>query len=84
MCKCNMCGHEVPEHEEAKFKYQFGYFSKRDLDSLWLVLCPECLDKLADKLIRECKINPVEEYEPPFQEYGFQCLFVNNEILPLG
>jgi|GEM_PF-6030478 hypothetical protein len=34
MCKCNMCGHEVPEHEEAKFKYQFGYFSKRDLDSL--------------------------------------------------
>jgi hypothetical protein len=34
MCKCNCCGREVPEHEEATFQYQYGYFTIRDLDML--------------------------------------------------
>ena len=82
MCKCNMCGHEVPAHEESIFQYKFGYFSKRDLDTLRLILCPICLDKLTDKLIEDCKINPVKEYESPVSERGIKMLYINDHIIP--
>ena len=61
MNKCNMCGRTIPEHEKASIQYKYGYFSERDGDTLSLVLCSECLEKLTLKLINICKINPVRE-----------------------
>lgn len=62
MNRCNCCGLEVPEHIIAIIEYQYGYFSKRDGDILNLKLCPECLERLTQKLIGICKVNPVREW----------------------
>ena len=59
---CNYCGNEFSTYKIEKFKYVYGYYSKRDLDMLDLKICVECLDKLTDKLINECKVNPVLEW----------------------
>lgn len=61
---CNCCGREIPKHEEATLQYEYGYFShNRDGDILNLILCPECLEILTQKLIDICKINPIIEYD---------------------
>lgn len=79
MNKCNSCGCEVPDHEVAKFQYQYGYFSERDGDKLILILCPECTEMLTKKLIGACKINPIKEYSGnPDDPYG-KCIEVKHE-----
>lgn len=61
---CNSCGQAVEEHEAISFSYAYGYVSKFDLSQLKLTLCVSCLDKLTDKLIKECSVNPLIEYKP--------------------
>lgn len=61
---CNKCGQAVDEYEVISFSHAYGYFSKFDLSQLKLTLCISCLDKLTDKLIQECNINPLIEYKP--------------------
>lgn len=61
---CNLCGKEFDKLDELEgfgVHTRFGYGSKFDGDNVELDLCCECLDKLMDKLIRECKINPIVE-----------------------
>lgn len=62
LLKCNCCGKEFKNFELAKFRYIYGYLSKRDMDMLDLKLCVECFDNLTDKLVKECKVNPVLEW----------------------
>lgn len=59
---CNCCGRKVENHKAERFQFQYGYFSKRDMDILDLTLCNDCLDKLTDRLIQECQVNPVKEW----------------------
>lgn len=61
---CNLCGKEfdiLDEQEDFGIHTRAGYGSKFDGDDVELDLCCECFDKLMDKLIPECKINPIVE-----------------------
>lgn len=79
---CNKCGNTLTENDNFKLDYSFNYFSKHDLDRLELALCNNCLDNTIDKLVKECRINPIVEYKPPVK-YDFKLLFKDNEIIPL-
>lgn len=63
-CICNKCGETVSKNKANNFKHKFGYFSKYDLDNLYLTLCSSCLDEITDLLISNCKISPLIEYDP--------------------
>ena len=87
MNKCNCCGKEIQEHEAETFKYQYGYLSKRDMDLLNLTLCPDCVDIWTDKLIEECKVNPVIEWTGDSDDpYGDNILVeaMANQILGIS
>lgn len=61
---CNLCGKEFDEWDEQEgfgIHTRAGYGSKFDGDSVELDLCCECFDRLMDKLVPECKINPIIE-----------------------
>lgn len=61
---CNLCGKEFDEWDKKEWfglHTRVGYGSKFDGDGIDLDLCCECFDKLMDKLISECKINPIVE-----------------------
>lgn len=61
---CNLCGKEFDtcdEKEKFGIHTQAGYGSKFDGDNIQLDLCCGCFDGLIDKLIPECKINPILE-----------------------
>lgn len=49
------------EQEAFGLHTRVGYGSKLDGDNVELDLCCECFDKLMDRLIPECKINPIVE-----------------------
>lgn len=61
---CNLCGKEFDEIDKCVgfgIHTRVGYGSKFDTDDVDLDLCCECFDKFMDKLILECKINPIVE-----------------------
>ena len=61
VCKCNICGKEIPDIERDHFsiKGRIGYGSKHDGDELELDICNDCLDKLIEK----CKLWPIKPLE---------------------
>lgn len=59
---CNVCGKEFDmwdEQEDLGLHTRFGYGTKFDGDSIDLDICCNCFDKLMDKFIPMCKINPI-------------------------
>ena len=63
---CNICGKEfdmLDEQEELGLHTRFGYGTKFDGDSIDLDICCDCFDKLMDKFIPMCKINPITEMD---------------------
>lgn len=58
---CNMCGKEIESYNEFNINYQFGYESLHDGENLNLDLCGECLDKITQYLLDNCKISPLTE-----------------------
>ena len=59
---CNVCGKELEMHDRVQnfgMHERFGYGSKFDGDSIDLDICCDCFEKLMDKLIPICKINPI-------------------------
>ena len=63
---CNVCGKEFDmwdEQEELGLHTRFGYGTTFDGDRIDLDICCDCFDKLMDKFIPMCKINPITEME---------------------
>ena len=63
---CNVCGKEFDmcdDHAKFGLHMPAGYGSKFDGDKIDLDLCCDCFDKLIDKLIPMCKINPIAEMD---------------------
>lgn len=63
---CNVCNKEFDmcdEYAELGIHMQVGYGSKFDGDNIDLDLCCGCFDKLMDKFIPICKINPIVKRE---------------------
>lgn len=61
---CNRCGKEFNVWDKDNgfsCHTAFGYGSKRDGDFIDLDLCCECMDKVVDNLVAECKHNPINE-----------------------
>lgn len=59
---CNMCGATLDEWDEQEgfgFDYYIGYGSKHDLGHAKARFCCACFDKLLDRLVDECAINPI-------------------------
>lgn len=61
MKRCKMCGNKIVGYNSLKIEYQFGFGSKHDGDVLKCCLCPKCIDKIADFITRNSKVNPVIE-----------------------
>lgn len=62
---CNLCGNEFNEWDELEnfgIHTRVGYGSKFDGNDIELDLCCNCFDKLIDRLLPECKINPIAKY----------------------
>lgn len=58
--RCNICGKKFNEwdlQEDYSIYRSLGYGSKYDGEELRLDICIECMDKI----IKKCKISPVEE-----------------------
>ena len=51
------------EQEDLGLHTRFGYGTKFDGDSIDLDICCDCFDKLMDKFIPMCKINPITEMD---------------------
>lgn len=61
---CNMCGKKFDMWDKSNgfsTSDQFGYGSKRDGDNIELDLCCDCMDKVVDYVVENCKINPITE-----------------------
>lgn len=61
---CNVCGKELDEYDEQEhfgLHTRVGYGSKHDCSDVDLDFCCDCFDKLMDKLVPQCKINPITE-----------------------
>lgn len=80
---CNKCGTDTSQMHLHKFNHSYGFFSHYDLDKLELCLCDKCLDKLTDRLIETCKINPIKEYEPLDYFKKYKWLLKNGEFIPI-
>ena len=63
---CNVCGKEFDmrdDYAEFGIHKQAVYGSKYDGDNIDLDICCDCFDKLMDKFIPMCKINPITEMD---------------------
>lgn len=59
---CNLCGKEFDiwdEQEEFGIHTRPGYGSQYDGDDVDLDLCCRCFDRLMNKLIPMCKLDPL-------------------------
>lgn len=58
---CNRCGRPLDfwdlQEDFSIHKYELGYGTKHDGDSVDLQLCCDCFDKL----VEECAISPIKE-----------------------
>ena len=66
MIKCNRCSNTINTNDSDPLiiNYHFGYGSRHDLDRLKATLCCACADEVTERLIDECVINPLTEYDP--------------------
>ncbi len=62
--QCSMCGKQfddLDEQEDFCFVRHIGYGSKYDMHGLYLNLCCQCFDKIADWFLPLCEINPLRD-----------------------
>ena len=63
---CSMCGKKFDmwdEQEDFCFVRHIGYGSKYDMKGLYLNLCCDCFDKIADWFLPLCVQNPLRDEE---------------------
>lgn len=63
---CSMCGKRFDmwdEQEDFCFVRHIGYGSKYDMKGLYLNLCCDCFDKIADWFLPLCVQNPLRDEE---------------------
>lgn len=60
---CNVCGKTFTDYDEQEhigLHTKLGYGSEYDGEVIDLDVCCECFDKMLDKLVSQCKINPIQ------------------------
>lgn len=63
---CSMCGKKFDmwdEQEDFCFVRHIGYGSKYDMKGLYLNLCCDCFDRIADWFLPLCVQNPLRDEE---------------------
>ena len=66
---CNKCGKELDEwdvQEDFSIFRHLGYGTRHDGETLLLQMCCECMDKLID----ECEVSPITEYNNTISVIG--------------
>ena len=82
-----MCGKKFDmwdEQEDFCFVRHIGYGSKYDMKGLYLNLCCDCFDKIADWFLPLCVQNPLRDEEDcwrPCYSGGDDALFFHKQLL---
>ena len=84
---CSMCGKKFDmwdEQEDFCFVRHIGYGSKYDMKGLYLNLCCDCFDKIADWFLPLCVQNPLRDEEDcrhAFSPVARDALFFHKQLL---
>ena len=84
---CSMCGKKFDmwdEQEDFCFVRHIGYGSKYDMKGLYLNLCCDCFDRIADWFLPLCVQNPLRDEEDcrhAFSPVARDALFFHKQLL---
>ena len=84
---CSMCGKKFDmwdEQEDFCFVRHIGYGSKYDMKGLYLNLCCDCFDKIADWFLPLCVQNPLRDEEDCWHAFSpgvSDALFFHKQLL---
>ena len=84
---CSMCGKKFDmwdEQENFCFVRHIGYGSKYDMMGLYLNLCCDCFDKIADWFLPLCVQNPLRDEEDCWHAFSpgvSDALFFHKQLL---
>lgn len=84
---CSMCGKKFDmwgEQEDFCFVRHIGYGSKYDMKGLYLNLCCDCFDKIADWFLPLCVQNPLRDEENCWRTFSLgerDALFFHKQLL---
>lgn len=84
---CSMCGKRFDmwdEQEDFCFVRHIGYGSKYDMKGLYLNLCCDCFDKIADWFLPLCVQNPLRDEEDCWHAFSpvvSDALFFHKQLL---
>lgn len=64
--RCNICGKAFDSydyHHDLCFDKCMGFGSVHDLERIRLNLCCDCFDKVLDRVLPQCKIDPISDWQ---------------------